>query len=74
MECNTCKQLYVGYTTTTLPKRCSNHESHIKRGIRSCKLVNHFLDIDHGLDFNTPASFNSSLSACLSMIKVKLIK
>ena len=70
MECNTCKQLYVGYTTTTLPKRCSNHESHIKRGIRSCK----FLDIDHGLDFNTPASFNSSLSACLSMIKVKLIK
>ena len=38
MECNTCKQSYVGYTTTNLPKRFSNRKSHIKKGIRSCSL------------------------------------
>ena len=53
MECNTCKQSYVGYTTSNLPKRFSNHKSHIKKGFRSCKLLNHFLDnIDHSLDFS----------------------
>ena len=51
MECRTCKQSYVGYTTSNLLKRFSNPKSHIKKGIRSCKLVNHFLDIDHDLDF-----------------------
>ena len=70
MECNTCKQLYVGYTTSNLPKRFSNHKSHIKKGFRSCKLVNHFLDIDHSLDFSTVSSFNTILSAHLT---VKLV-
>ena len=75
MESNTCKQLYVGYNTTTnLPKRFSNRKSHIKKGIRNCKLVNHFLDIDHGLDFSTAASFNSSLSAHLSVIIVDALE
>ena len=63
-------QSYVGYTTSNLPKRFSNHKSHIKKGIRSCKLVNNFLDIDHGLDFSTIASYNSSLSKHLSVIIV----
>ena len=70
MECKTCKQSYVGYTTSNLPKRFSNHKSHLKKGIRSCKLVNHFLDIDHDIDFSTTATFNSSLSAHLSVIIV----
>ncbi len=69
-ECNTCKQSYVGYTTTNLPKRISNHKSHIKKGIRSCKLVNHFLDLDHSLDFSSVESFNRTLSAHLSVIIV----
>ena len=70
MECNTCKQSYVGYTTTNLPKRFSNHKSHIKKGFRSCKLVNHFLDINHSLDFSTVSYFNTTLSAHLT---VKLV-
>ena len=74
MECNTYKQSYVGYTTTNLPKRFSNHKSHIKKGIRSCKLVNHILDIHHALDFSTAASFNSSLSAHLSVIIVDALE
>ena len=45
-------------------------KSHIKKGFRSCKLVNHFLDIDHFLDFSTVSSFNTTLSAHLT---VKLV-
>ena len=74
MECRTCKQLYVGFTTFNLPKRIYNHKSHIKKGIRSCKLVNHFLDIDHDLDFSTTASYNSSLRMHLSVIIVDAIE
>ena len=74
MECNTCKQSYVGYCTTNLPKRMSNHKSHLKKGIRSCKLVNHFLDIDHSLDFSSTDSFNSTLSAHLSVIIVDALE
>ena len=74
MECRTCKQSYVGYTTSNLPKRFSNHKSHIKKGIRSCKLVNHFLDIDHSLDFSTTASYNSTLRTHLSVIIVDALE
>ena len=73
MECNTCKQSCVGYATSNLPKRFSNHKSHIKQGIRSCKLVNHFLDIDHSLDFSTTESYNRTLSAHLSVIVVDTV-
>ena len=68
MECVTCKQSYVGYTTYNLPKRLSNHKSHLKKKIRSCKLVTHFLDIDHSLDFSTIQSYNTSLSSHLKVI------
>ena len=68
MVCNTCKQSYVGYTTSNLPKRFPNH---IKKGFRSCKLVYHFLDIYHSLDFSTVSSFNTTLSAHLT---VKLVE
>ena len=74
MECNTCKQSYVGYTTSNLPKRFSNHKSHIKKGIKSCKLVNHFIDVDHSLDFSTTESFNRTLSAHLSVIIVDSVE
>ncbi len=70
IECNTCKQSYIGYTTTNLPKRFSNHKSHIKKGIKSCKLVNHFIEVDHSLDFSTNETFNSTLSAHVSIIIV----
>ena len=38
IEFNACEQSYVGYTISNLPKRFSNHKSHIKKGLRSCKL------------------------------------
>ena len=36
--------------------------------------VNHFLDIDHGLDSSSAASFNSSLTAHLSVITVDALE
>ena len=74
IECRTCKQSHVGYTTSNLPKKFSNHKSHIKKGIRSCKLDNHFLDIDHDLDFSSVALDNSSLSTHLSVIIVDALE
>ena len=62
MQCITCLRGYVGYYTTNLPKRLTVNKCHIKSGRRSCRLVNHFLDIDHDLDFSTKESFNNSLS------------
>ena len=64
--------IYI-YTTSNLPKRFSNHKSHIKKAIRSCKLVNHFIDVDHSLDFCTTESFNRTLSAHLSVIIVDTV-
>ena len=37
----------------------------MKKGFMSCKLANHFLDIDHSLDFSTLSSFNTTLSVKL---------
>ena len=70
MECISCEVSYVGFTTGNLPKRLSNHKRHIKRKVRSCKLVNHFLDVDHTLDLSNTNSFNSSLSKHLKVILI----
>ena len=48
-ECITCKSSCVGYSISNLPKRFSNHKSHIKRNVKSCRLANHFLEKDHDL-------------------------
>ena len=45
-----------------------------KKCIKSCKLVNHFLDIDHDLYFSSIASYNSSLSMHLFVIIVDALE
>ena len=42
-----CESGCVGYFIGKLPKRFSNHKSHIKWGVKSCRLTNHFLEKDH---------------------------
>ena len=49
VECKTCESSYVGYSIGNLPKRFSNHKSHIKHIVKSCRLTNNFLDKDHDL-------------------------
>ena len=73
MECVQCEVSYIGYTTGNLPKRLSNHKSHIKRKVHSCRLVNHFLDIEHNLDLSSTASFNTTLSKHLKVILIDKI-
>ena len=48
-ECITCVSSCVGYSISNLPKRFSNHKSHIKRNVKSCRLAKHFLEKDHDL-------------------------
>ena len=38
-ECITCVCSFVGYSISNLPKRFSNHMSHIKRNVKSCRLA-----------------------------------
>ena len=72
-ECITCKQSDIGFTTSNLPLRLSNHKSHIKNNHRSCRLVSHFLNIDHGLDFSSHESYNNSLSTHLKVILIESV-
>ena len=69
MECVTCSVSDIGYTTGNLPKRFSNHKSHIKRKVNSCRLVGHFLEVDHNIDYSKD-NYNASLSKHLKVILV----
>ena len=48
-ECITRESSCVGYSISYLPKRFSNHKSHIKRNVKLCRLANNFLEKDHDL-------------------------
>jgi len=52
IDCNICKLQYIGKSKTTFNLRLNNH--HIKKGISSCELTEHFLHNKwtHNLDNN----------------------
>ena len=72
-ECTTCEISNVGYTTNNLPKRLSNHKSHIKKGYKSCRLDIHFIENDHKLDFSDKNAFDESLAKHLKVIIVEKV-
>ena len=43
IECKICKLQYVGKSETGFNLRLNNHRNHIKKGVSSCKLTEHFL-------------------------------
>ena len=67
MECVSCRVSDVGYTTGNLPKRFSNHKSHIKRKVNSCRLAGHFLEVDHNIDYSKDCTLSCPK-------KIKLVK
>ena len=70
-ECITCESSCVGYSIGNLPKRFSNHQSHIKRGVKSCRLTNNFLEKDHELvREKSQKDFDASL---VKHIRIKII-
>ena len=69
-ECVTCEVSDIGYTTGNLPLRFSNHKSHIKKKKSTCRLVNHFITVEHNLDFTSRDSYNKTLSAHLKVILI----
>ena len=43
IECRICRLQYVGKSETAFNLRLNNHRNHIKRGVNSCELSEHFL-------------------------------
>ena len=43
IECKICKLQYVGKSETGFNLRLNNHRNHIKKGVSSCELTEHFL-------------------------------
>ena len=43
IECRICRLQYVGKSETAFNLRLNNHRNHIKKGVNSCELSEHFL-------------------------------
>ena len=73
-ECITCETSCVGYSVGNLPKRLSNHRSHIKKCIKSCRLTSHFIEKDHQLIRDkTQKEYDSSLVKHLKVIVIDTV-
>ena len=52
IECRICRLQYIGKSETAFNLRLNNHRNHIKRGINSCELSEHFLHNSRSHDFS----------------------
>ena len=52
IECKICKLQYVGKSETAFNLRLNNHRNHIKRGVSSCELTEHFLQNTRSHNFD----------------------
>ena len=52
IECRICRLQYVGKSETAFNLRLNNHRNHIKRGVNSCELSEHFLHNSRSHDFS----------------------
>ena len=51
IECRICRLQYVGKSETAFNLRLNNHRNHIKKGVNSCELSEHFLHNSRSHDF-----------------------
>ncbi|CAH3128848.1 unnamed protein product, partial [Porites lobata] len=51
IECRICSLQYVGKSETAFNLRLNNHRNHIKKGVNSCELSEHFLHNSRSHDF-----------------------
>ena len=52
IECQICRLQYVRKSETAFNLRLNNHRNHIKTGVNSCKLLEHFLHNSRSHDFS----------------------
>ena len=57
IECKICKLQYVGKSETAFNLRLNNHRNHIKRGVSSCELTEHFLQNTRSHNFDNDVIF-----------------
>ena len=50
-ECRLCRLQYLGRSEIAFNLRLNNHRNHIKRGVNSCELSEHFLHNSRSYDF-----------------------
>jgi len=43
IKCHICRLQYIGKSQTAFNLRLNNHRNHIKKGVSSCELTEHFL-------------------------------
>ena len=55
IECKTCKLQYVGKSEIGFNLRLNNHRNHIKKGVSSCELTEHFLHNPRTHNFDNDA-------------------
>lgn len=55
IECKICKLQYVGKSETGFNLRLNNHRNHIKKGVSSCELTEHFLHNTRTHNFDNDA-------------------
>ena len=58
IECNICKLQYIGKSETAFNLQLNNHRNHIKKGLTSCKLTEHFLHNTQTHDFDNTVTIN----------------
>ena len=56
IECRISRLQYVGKSETAFNLRLNNHRNHIKRGVNSCELSEHFLHNSRSHDFGKGAT------------------
>ena len=72
---NVSKINYIGCTSESVKVRFSNHESHIKRRLKTCELSKHFTENQHLHKINTSTNslYEKDLAKQLSTIVFKSI-
>ena len=59
IECNTCKLQYIGKSETRFNLCLNNHRNHIKKGVNSCELTEHFLNNVRSYNFNNDVTITA---------------
>lgn len=63
-----CKRSSIGSTTDAVKDRWANHKSHIRKGIKSCEISNHYNSSFHVLTKEPMAAYDLCLSEQIEVI------
>ena len=68
IECNICRLQFIGKSETGFNLHLNNHRNHIKKGVNSCELTEHFLHNIRSQNIENAKVFRDSLQVMLGPI------